>query len=358
MAASDGTQTARFVGTVLFSDIVDSTLMAEVQGDAAWIHVLDQHDAVIDREVARFGGRIINHTGDGILGVSDAPGQAVQCALSLHQSIGEIGLKIHTGEIDRRGHDIGGIAVHIAARVLGKASPGEVLVSRTVVDLTAGAAILYEPVGEVDLKGLAGRRELFRAIHSKHGTKDTDADVPYIPAPDRGSHYAPSQAHSATACRGPALHTENHVTAATPTDRRASLRRLPTSRRITQRAGCREWSPGELDLDLPFLVTDLDLELEVHLVGHVHREAEVTSFELHLVVAGKGVGECMEARSSLFSAQPLLLRELKQVHRWSPSWWFTAVVASADVVSPMGRFGQRPVCASSRPDSTASTRAW
>jgi class 3 adenylate cyclase len=99
---------ARFVGALLFSEILDSTLVAEVQGDAAWIHVLDQHDAAIDRDVARFGGRIINHTGDGILGVSDAPGQAVQCALSLHQSIAEIGLKVHIGVIDRRGHDFGG----------------------------------------------------------------------------------------------------------------------------------------------------------------------------------------------------------------------------------------------------------
>jgi DNA-binding NarL/FixJ family response regulator len=168
VADSEGTRAARFVATVLFSDIVDSTAMAEVQGDAAWIHLLDQHDELIDRDVAHFRGRLIKHTGDGILAVFDSPGQAVRCALSLHQSIATIGVKIrvgvHTGEIDRRGNDIGGIAVHIAARVLGRASAGEVLVSRTVVDLTAGGAIRYEALGEVDLKGLAGRRELFRAI--------------------------------------------------------------------------------------------------------------------------------------------------------------------------------------------------
>ena len=169
-AISDGkgTQGARFVATVLFSDIVDSTHVAEAQGDAAWGQLLDQHDALVDRDVALSGGRVIKHTGDGILAVFDAPGQAVRCARTLHESVASIGLKIrvglHTGEIERRGHDIGGIAVHVAARVMAQASAGEVLVSRTVVDLTAGAAIHYEPIGEVDLKGLAGRRELFRAL--------------------------------------------------------------------------------------------------------------------------------------------------------------------------------------------------
>ena len=135
LAASELTQAARFVGTLLFSDILDSTLVAEVQGDAAWIHVVDQHDSAIDRDVARFGGRTINHAGDRILGVSDAPGQAVQCALSLHQSIAEIGLKIHIDEIDRRGHDISGDRrSHRRARVE-QSIPGEVLISRTV-DLT------------------------------------------------------------------------------------------------------------------------------------------------------------------------------------------------------------------------------
>lgn len=165
---AEGTQASRFVGTVLFTDIVDSTHIAETHGDAAWSHLLDQHDALVDRDVVQSGGRIIKHTGDGILAVFDAPGQAVRCALELHKSVADIGLKIrvglHTGEIERRGHDIGGIAVHIAARVMAQASPGEVLVSRTVVDLTAGAAIRYAPIGEIDLKGLAGRRELFRAI--------------------------------------------------------------------------------------------------------------------------------------------------------------------------------------------------
>lgn len=167
---ADRTQGARFVATVLFSDIVDSTHVAEARGDAAWSHLLDQHDSLVDREVTQAGGRIIKHTGDGILAIFDAPGQAVRCARALHESVASIGLKIrvglHTGEIERRGHDIGGIAVHIAARVMAQASAGEVLVSRTVVDLTAGAAIPYEPIGEVDLRGLAGLRDLFRVIAS------------------------------------------------------------------------------------------------------------------------------------------------------------------------------------------------
>ena len=170
VSAPEAVLPARFVATVLFSDIVDSTHIAETTGDAAWSRLLDQHDELVDREVTRFGGRIIKHTGDGILAVFDAPGQAVRCARFLHEAVADIGLKIrvglHTGEVERRGHDIGGIGVHIAARVMAQATPGEVFVSRTVADLTAGASIGYEPIGEVDLKGLAGRRQLLRVLAS------------------------------------------------------------------------------------------------------------------------------------------------------------------------------------------------
>ena len=172
---SDGTrsdaeagQPTRFVATVLFTDIVDSTRIAEDRGDTAWGHLLDRHDALLDHHITDSGGRIVKHTGDGVLAIFDAPGRAVTCALALHHAVAALGLKIrvglHTGEIERRGHDIGGIAVHIAARVMTHAAAGEVLVSRTIVDLTAGAALPYQTIGEIDLKGLAGRRELFRAL--------------------------------------------------------------------------------------------------------------------------------------------------------------------------------------------------
>lgn len=156
----------RFVATVLFSDIVDSTRLAEEQGDTRWTALLDAHDAAVDRQVTLFGGRVVKHTGDGVLATFDTPGQAVRCATALNRAVADLGLQIrvglHSGELERRGRDIGGVAVHIAARVMAQAQAGQVLVSRTVVELVAGSDIRFQRVGEVDLKGLAGRRELYQ----------------------------------------------------------------------------------------------------------------------------------------------------------------------------------------------------
>lgn len=157
----------RVLATVLFTDIAGSTEQASKLGDAAWRDLLDRHDEAASDHVERFGGRRVKSTGDGLLATFDGPGRAVRCAAALSESLGRIGITIraglHTGEVELRGGDIGGIAVHLAARVESLAEPGEVLVSRTVVDLTVGSEIVYCDRGEHELKGIPGRWPLFAA---------------------------------------------------------------------------------------------------------------------------------------------------------------------------------------------------
>jgi pimeloyl-ACP methyl ester carboxylesterase len=156
---------ARALRTVLFTDIVGSTGRAQQLGDAQWRGVLDRYDDVAGRQVARFGGRVVKSTGDGALATFDAPTAGIRAALAVREAVRALGVEVragvHTGEIEQRGDDIGGIAVHIAARVASAAGASEVLVSRTVADLVAGSDLTLVDRGEHDLKGLDERWRLF-----------------------------------------------------------------------------------------------------------------------------------------------------------------------------------------------------
>ena len=157
----------RVLATVLFTDIVDSTRSAAAMGDQRWRRVLDDHDQLAQQVIDRHRGSLIKSTGDGILATFDGPGRAVRCALALGSATRQIGLPVraglHTGEIEVRGKDIGGIAVHAAARVMGHCGSDEVLVSRVVTDLVAGAGLKFADRGSHELKGLPGRWDLFAA---------------------------------------------------------------------------------------------------------------------------------------------------------------------------------------------------
>jgi class 3 adenylate cyclase len=157
----------RVLATVLFTDIVGSTRQAATLGDQGWRRLLDRHDRVAHAEVERFRGRFVKSTGDGILATFDAPTRALRCAFGLAAGLGQFGLAIrsaiHTGEIEFRDDDIGGIGVHIAARALAQAGEGEVVVTRTVRDLVTGTDLAFSPLGAVGLRGIPGEWELFAA---------------------------------------------------------------------------------------------------------------------------------------------------------------------------------------------------
>lgn len=161
-----GPEPDRALATVLFTDIVRSTDRAAELGDRRWRDVLDAHDATVRGHLDRFRGRLINTTGDGMLATFDSPGRAIRFAMELQERLSEIGLEIrtglHTGEIELRdAGDIGGIAVHIAARIMNEAGPREVLVSRTVKDLVAGSTFTFEDRGIRLLKGIPDDWQLF-----------------------------------------------------------------------------------------------------------------------------------------------------------------------------------------------------
>jgi class 3 adenylate cyclase len=157
----------RVLATVLFTDLVDSTGRAAELGDRAWRRLLDRHDEVARSEVNRWMGQFVKSTGDGILATFDAPTRALRCAFDLDEALAGIGLDvrvaIHTGEIERREADVGGIAVHIAARALGEAGARQVVVTRTVLDLVTGTDLAFTSLGAVSLRGVPGLWELFRA---------------------------------------------------------------------------------------------------------------------------------------------------------------------------------------------------
>jgi class 3 adenylate cyclase len=150
---------------VLFTDIVGSTQRARELGDRRWREVLEVHDELARRLVEEFGGRLVKTTGDGILATFEGPGRAIYCAAALRDQLAGIGVQIraglHTGEVELREDDVGGIAVHIAARVMTTAAPGEILTSRTVRDLVVGSDIVLEDRGVHTLKGVEGPWQLF-----------------------------------------------------------------------------------------------------------------------------------------------------------------------------------------------------
>jgi class 3 adenylate cyclase len=161
-------QTERMLATILFTDIVDSTKRAAGIGDRRWRELLDSHDRMAARQVHRFGGRQVKTTGDGILATFDGPARAIQCGLAICDGARQLGMEmrvgVHTGEVERRGGDVAGIGVHIAARVQGCAQPGEVWVSRTVTDLVTGSGIVFDDRGERQLKGVPGAWQLFTVV--------------------------------------------------------------------------------------------------------------------------------------------------------------------------------------------------
>lgn len=159
----------RVLATVLFTDIVESSRTLSDLGDAAWRTILDRHDAEATDLIELHRGRYVKSTGDGLLATFDGPGRAVQCACRFADKAVNIGIKIraglHAGEIEIRGNDIGGAAVHAAARIEEAAAPGEVVASRTVVDLMVGNdAVSFEALGNHELKGLPGEWPLYRAV--------------------------------------------------------------------------------------------------------------------------------------------------------------------------------------------------
>lgn len=155
----------RVLATVVFTDIVGSTEMAARLGDAEWRHLLDRHDEAATHLAARHRGRLVKSTGDGVLATFDGPARAARFAADLGRQLEPLGLHlragIHTGEVEVRGDDIGGIAVHIAARIAALASAGEVLTSRTLRDLTAGAGLIFEDRGAHTFKGVPDEWQVY-----------------------------------------------------------------------------------------------------------------------------------------------------------------------------------------------------
>jgi class 3 adenylate cyclase/dihydrofolate reductase len=155
----------RTLATVLFADIVDSTGRAAAMGDRAWKKLLEQHHRIVHSEVERWHGQNLEFSGDGVMAVFDAPTRALRCAFDLVEAARgldvEIRAGIHTGEIERRETGVGGIAVHIAARLLGPADSGQVVVTRTVRDLVTGTDLAFRPLGAVSLRGVPGEWDLF-----------------------------------------------------------------------------------------------------------------------------------------------------------------------------------------------------
>lgn len=155
----------RVLASVMFTDIVDSTVRAAALGDRAWRAVLDAHDAMVRAELARYGGREVNTTGDGFVGTFESPTQAARCARAVVDGASLQGVDVragvHVGEVERRGSDIAGLAVHLAARIAGAAAAGEVLVSRTLRDLVAGSDLHFAARGDFELKGVPEPQQLY-----------------------------------------------------------------------------------------------------------------------------------------------------------------------------------------------------
>lgn len=158
----------RFLSVVMFTDIIGSTKRAAMVGDAEWRARLEHHNQIVRTQLEHFGGREIKQTGDGFLSAFDSPTKAIQCAVATCQEMSSLDLQvragIHLGECEAIGDDLGGIAVHIGARIGALAAPNEVLVSATVKDAVAGSDIGFEPRGTHELRGVPGDWELYAVL--------------------------------------------------------------------------------------------------------------------------------------------------------------------------------------------------
>jgi class 3 adenylate cyclase len=155
----------RVLATVMFTDIVDSTRRAAEIGDREWRALLDAHDAIVRSQLTRFRGREVKTVGDGFLATFDGPQRAIRCAVAIRETVGQLGIDVraglHTGECEIRGDDVGGLAVHIGARVAAAGDGGDVLVSSTVKDLVIGSGIRFVERGAHELKGVPGSWQLY-----------------------------------------------------------------------------------------------------------------------------------------------------------------------------------------------------
>jgi len=158
-------ETDRFLATVAFTDLVDSTRQAASVGDRRWRELIERHDALLRQAVDSAGGRVWKSTGDGALATFDAPGRGIRAMLRFHRQLADLGLRarvgVHAGEVEHSGDDIGGLAVNIAARVMATAEADEVVVSRTIVDLVAGSPLRFAERGSHELKGVPGTWDLY-----------------------------------------------------------------------------------------------------------------------------------------------------------------------------------------------------
>jgi len=182
-------QSHRALRTVLFTDIVASTQRAAAAGDERWRAVLHRFGEITADLTEQFGGTVVKSTGDGYLATFDGPTQAIRCAEALRADAETLGIEIragiHTGECELLDNDIGGIAVHIAARILGQAGAGEILVSRTVRDLVVGSGIGFEDRGGVELRGVPGTWQLLAVDRRGAQVGSPEAELASMPTPDR-----------------------------------------------------------------------------------------------------------------------------------------------------------------------------
>ena len=155
----------RVLSTVLFTDIVGSTAKAASMGDERWLDLLGEHNRIVRAQLERFRGREIHMTGDGCVATFDGPARAITCAAAIAEQVSAIGLSVragvHTGEVEFRDGEVGGLGVHIASRVMNEAASGGILVSGTVKDLVVGSGIEFKPCGTFDLKGIPGQWPLY-----------------------------------------------------------------------------------------------------------------------------------------------------------------------------------------------------
>jgi class 3 adenylate cyclase len=227
----------RVLATVLFTDIVGSTERAAELGDARWRAVLERHDEVTRGRVRDAGGVALKSTGDGFLATFDGPAAAIRCAEAVRDGLAAEGIRIraglHTGEVERMGEDIGGLAVHIAARVCAQAGVEEILVSRTIGDLVVGSGLAFDDRGTHALKGVPGEWQLLAVA-----PKDS-------PAGDDERQLAGIEIGSARAAQRPSDRVAAAVARRAPGVIRTAMRLDPRYRRAVGTAAGGGVSPGE-----------------------------------------------------------------------------------------------------------------